>query len=83
MAGGHVRRRLSFGNGSAGWVQECAFGTGFLCLRDKCRVAPWNTIPACSQTLALLKTIGLESNWMGIIAYDVTGANCENSLYKN
>ena len=58
VAGGHVRRRLGCRNGSAGWIQEYALGTGVLCLRDKCRSTLWNTISACSQALVLLKTIG-------------------------
>lgn len=28
MAGGHVCRRLGCRNGSAGWIQEHALGTG-------------------------------------------------------
>lgn len=58
MAGGHVRGRLGCRNGSAGWIQEYAFGTGFLCLRDKCRVTLWNMISGGSQALVVLKTIG-------------------------
>ena len=81
MAGGRVRGRLGCRRGLAGWVQEYALGTGFLCLRINVGLL-WNRSCLQSSFSALKNPLVIKIVGWALLLIDVPGANCEDSLYK-